>query len=69
MIRFSLLETKGRNTISLSGKEDLIQKILGLPRRTSDILILTYWGAALSEPAAAFPPTLDGVEFFPPGGN
>ena len=45
MIRLSLLETEGRDAISLSGKKNLIQKILGSPRKTSGILIPIDWSA------------------------
>ena len=67
MIRLSLLETEGYDTISLSGKENLIQKILRLPRETSSILIPIDWSAIRISSSSV--PTLDGVKFFPLGGN
>jgi len=52
MIRLSLPETEECDTISLSGKGNLIKKILGL-LRISGSLILTCWT------------TLDRVKFSP----
>ena len=59
MIRLSLLEMEGRDAISLSGRENLIQKILGLPRKTSSILILIDWSTITAD-SSSVPHTRQG---------
>ena len=59
MIRLSLLEMEGRDAISLSGRENLIQKILGLPTKTSSILILIDWSAIIAS-SSSVPHTRQG---------
>ena len=61
IIRLSLLETEERDAILLSEKEDLNQKILGLLRRISDSLILTYWSITTSNSSFPTPGNDEGI--------
>ena len=62
-----IVSTRDRNeTLSLSEKEDLIQKILGL-LRTFDSLTLTNWSITTAAAASGY--TFDIVKFFSPREN
>ena len=65
-VRLSLLETKGCDAISLSGKESLIQKIIGLLRETSGVLIPIDW-SGIRASSSSDPPRSTGSSPFHPG--